>query len=339
MDALRLMPDVSLGTKTTMKSLSLVIASAILGFVSLPTPAAAQLSASSNAFKVTLLGTGSPALSVARFGPSTLVEVGGQRLLFDCGRAATLRIAQLGIPLASVSDVFLTHLHSDHLNGLSDLWLTGWIPGGGGRTAPLHVHGPSGTQEMMQHLTQAHVADIKMRIADQGLPQRGVDVVAADIVEGVVFERDGVRVTAFEVNHGEALKPAFGYRVDYQGHSAVISGDTQPSDNLVRMSKGADVLIHEVMAAKPEFLTASPAQQIIMAHHTNPAQAGLIFSEVKPRLAVFTHIILSGDAKVSAPTVPELIAETRKAYAGPLEAGEDLMQIDVVAATVVQRPK
>ena len=290
-------------------------------------------------FTVTLLGTGSPLLRIDRFGPSTLVEAGGQRLLFDCGRAATLRLAQLGVPLSTVQDVFLTHLHSDHINGLSDLWLTGWLSAGGGRLLPFKVQGPSGTKDMMRYLGLAHAADIKMRIADQGLPQRGVDVEATDISEGVVYDQTGVRVTAFLVDHGEALRPAFGYRIDYQGHSVVISGDTRPSENLLRHAKGTDVLVHEVMAARAEYLSASPAIQTIMAHHTSPEQAGRVFAAAKPRLAVFTHVVLSGDARAPAPTPQDLIKRTRGAYAGPLEVGEDLMRIDVADAAVRRAPQ
>jgi ribonuclease Z len=173
-----------------------------------------------------------------------------------------------------------------------------------------------------------------MRIADQGLPSSGIEVEATNFTEGVIFDRDGLQVTAFGVDHGEALKPSFGFQVDYQGHSVVISGDTRPTDSLLRHAKGCDVLIHEVMAARPEYLAGSPARQFIMAHHTSPEQAGRVFAEVKPRLAVYTHIILSGDALVSAPTIRDLITRTRTVYAGPLEVGEDLMQIDVVKTLV-----
>lgn len=299
---------------------------------------ARQAGKGTDSFTVTLLGTGAASVRIDRFGPSTLVEAGGQRLLFDSGRAATLRLAQLEIPLSTVQDVFLTHLHSDHVNGLADLWLTGWIPGGGGRAVPFEVRGPTGTKEMMGYLSLTHAADIRMRIADQALPQRGANVEATDISEGVVYDQGGVRVTAFEVNHGEALKPAFGYRIDYQGRSVVISGDTQPSENLARYAKGTDVLVHEVMAARAEYLASSPARQIIMAHHTSPEQAGRIFADAKPRLAVFTHIILSGDARVPAPTEQDLIARTRITYAGPLEIGEDLMRISVVDASAQMIP-
>ena len=94
--------------------------------------------------KVTLLGTGSPAPIMNRFGPSILVEAGKQKLLFDCGRGAAQRIQQNKVPFAEVDYLFLTHLHSDHVVGIPDLWLTGWIQG---RTIPLRVWGPVGTQK------------------------------------------------------------------------------------------------------------------------------------------------------------------------------------------------
>jgi ribonuclease Z len=177
------------------------------------------------------------------------------------------------------------------------------------------------------------MADIKMRVADQKLPESGADVEATDISEGVVYEQSGVRVTGFEVDHGEALKPSFGYRVDYKGHSVVISGDTRPSANLLRYATGADVIIHEVMAARDEALASSATLRIIMDHHSSPEQAGSIFAEAKPKLAVFTHVILSGDAV----SLEELVARTRTKYSGPLEIGEDLMTIDVGHAAVQRR--
>src|SRR5271169_3180729 len=114
-------------------------------------------------FKVTLLGTGSPDLRMDRFGPSILVEAGNEKLLFDCGRGATLRIQQLGISWNEISALFLTHLHSDHTVGIPDLWLTGWLLG---RAVPLRVWGPAGTKAMMAHLREAFQFDIRIRQQD-----------------------------------------------------------------------------------------------------------------------------------------------------------------------------
>src|SRR5437773_1357243 len=107
--------------------------------------------------KVTLLGTGGPSPRIERFGSSTLVEAGGERLLFDCGRGASIRLWQLHLPLSAVTAVFLTHLHSDHVVGIPDLWLTGWLsPPFGHRTTPFRIWGPVGTKEMMANLARAY---------------------------------------------------------------------------------------------------------------------------------------------------------------------------------------
>src|SRR5713226_8427671 len=119
--------------------------------------------------KVTLLGTGSPIPSIQRFGPSILVEAGPEKLLFDCGRGVPIRLSQIHIPMREVTAVFFTHLHSDHIVGFPDLWLTGWLPNPAfaHRTEPLHVYGPIGTRQMILHLKKAYRADIRIRTADE----------------------------------------------------------------------------------------------------------------------------------------------------------------------------
>ncbi|MFN8583651.1 MAG: MBL fold metallo-hydrolase, partial [Gemmatimonadaceae bacterium] len=243
--------------------------------------------------RVTLLGTGRPDPAIDRFGPSTLVEAGGETLLFDCGRGATQRLWQLHIPLSRVGGVFFTHLHSDHTVGLPDLWLTGWLPTPfGRRSAPLGVWGPEGTRAMTSALTQAFAWDIDRRGRGEGLPAAGVAFDAHDIQPGVVFERNGVRVTAFLVDHGGLLQPAFGYRVDFGGHSVVLSGDTRPSESLVTAAARTDVLVHEVAAAPPALLERSETARRIIGFHTVPEDAGRIFARVRPRLAVYSHVVL-----------------------------------------------
>lgn len=282
--------------------------------------------------KVTLLGTGCPPPTMNRFGPSILVEAGEQKFLFDAGRGALQRLAQLRVPWQKVDGVFFTHLHSDHIVGFPDLWLTGWIVAPE-RNRPLGVWGPRGTKAMMAHLEQAYEVDIRVRQDDDRASREGVTVYAEDIHEGVVFERGGVKITAFKVDH-RPIEPAFGYRIDFRGRTVVLSGDTRPSDNLIRHSEGVDLLIHEVVApdlVQRNGMRPERARRII-AHHTTPEQAGEIFTKTHPRMVVYSHIV--------PPTATEedLIAPTRKTYAGPLEVGEDLMVIEVGEKVTVLRP-
>lgn len=297
---------------------------------SAPAQAAATARDSSDLFRVVLVGSGvGPRVDLQQYGPSTLIEAGGERLLFDCGRGATLRLAQIGVPIGSIRRLFLTHLHSDHVIQIPDLLLTGWV--GGGRVVPLEVWGPKGTSEMMGHLEQAFAFDIHMRRdVDEKAPPDGIKVVSHEVAEGVVFEDGGVKVTAFLVDHSP-VAPAFGYRVDYRGHSVVLSGDTRVSDNLIRVAQGTDVLVHEVLDAetvrawfpdRPQLVAA------ILAKHTTPEQAGEVFGRVKPRLAVYTH----------APNAERVITETRKTYSGPLHGAEDMLAITIGDTIDVRRP-
>ena len=297
-------------------------------FVAAVVPAVAQ----GQEIKVTLLGTGCPPPVMHRFGPSTLVEAGEQKLLFDAGRGALQRLTQLKVRWQDVQGVFLTHLHSDHVVGFPDLWLTGWLVGSG-RNVPLQVWGPRGTKKMMSHLEQAYEYDIRIRLYDDRAAPDGVVLLAEDISEGVVYDKGGVKITAFEVDH-TPVKPAFGYRIDYAGRSVVLSGDTRVSENLIRYAQGVDVLVHEVVAPETFQRAGAPPERAksVIAHHTTPEQAGEVFARTKPKLAVYSHIVLP------TATEQDLIPPTRKTYAGPLELGEDLMVIAVGEKIEVRRP-
>ncbi len=274
-------------------------------------------------FRVTLLGTGAPPPRLDRFGPSTLVEVGAQIFIFDAGRGAMQRLHQLGIPFSAITGMFLTHHHSDHLVGFPDLWLTGWIGcPWGQRSEPLPVWGPVGTVQMMEHLPLVFHVDIRVR--SRSYPPDGVKLVAHEITEGVVFDRDGVKVSTFEVDHGGEELPAFGYRIDYRGRSAVLSGDTTFNENLIRHAQGVDLLVHEVTAVAGSAAEDPRQLKRIGANHTTPEQAGEVFARTKLRLAVYNHLLLFGSA-----TAEDLIPATRPKYDGPLMVGEDLLQVDI----------
>lgn len=280
-------------------------------------------------FRVTLLGTGSPIPRIDRFGPATLVEVGDQELLFDVGRGATQRLMQVGTPLSAIDAVFITHLHSDHVNGLPDLWMTGWLPASwnfGGRQGPFEVWGPIGTQSMLDHLEMAYEADINIRIMDQFLPPEGIDTLAHEFnQDGVIYSNNGVVVTAFAVEHGELIKPAFGYRIDYNGRSVVISGDTRYDENLIAASQGADLIIHEVVLASDELFASSEQIRRIVDHHTTPEEAGTVFNQINPKLAVYSHLVMLSNQVIPEEPLENLLIRTRTNYDGPLVIGEDLM--------------
>ncbi len=279
--------------------------------------------------KVVLLGTGGPRPDPARAGAAVLVQAGDQRLLFDSGRNVVSRLWQAGYAPGDVDRVFLTHLHSDHVVGLPDLWLTGWI---WQRSRPLHVSGPLGTTQMARHLQAAYAFDRKVRSdIEFGLdPAAGV-LDGADLEEGVVYRHANVRVSAFRVDHGP-VRPALGYRVDYAGHSVVISGDTRPSANLIEHARNADLLIHEVAAAREGLADHNPRLQRVLGYHTEPSGLAKVLAQTRPRLTVLTHWVLFG-------IEPKQVLEPLGARCDcSLVEGVDLLWVDVGERIVVHRP-
>jgi len=288
----------------------------------------------SDSISVTLLGTGFPRPLINRFGPSTLVEAGGLQLLFDCGRGTAQRLYQIEPwdtnqgNAEKYDKLFLTHLHSDHTTGIADLWITGNILGR--HRNKLRIWGPRSTEHMMEHLVKAFEPDRKVRHearVHRGDPTHsdGLEVEVNEINEGYVYEENGVKVVPFRVNHYDEYseEPSLGYRVEYRGRSVVISGDTRFCENLVQYSKGVDLLIHEV-AAGPIGVELSPSQRRPLVHHTQPEEAGRVFSMAKPKLAVYYHVIQFQNV-----TLDEMMARTRNEYDGPVLFGEDLMKIEI----------
>ena len=272
---------------------------------------------------VRLLGTGGPSLGYNPAEAGLLVVAGPEVLLFDCGHGIPDRLYQLN--RINVSKVFLSHLHSDHTEGLPELWMnwTAWYSRG---TTPLSVWGPgrdvdqpSGTADLTAQLADAWATDTHIRRdVVEHLPGSAIQIQTTEIKnEGPVYQSNGVTVSAFLVDHGP-VKPAFGYRIDYQGHSVVFSGDTRPSDNLVQHAKGVDLLVHEVIVTQPG---ADSSGNPIVAYHTTPEQAAGVFTQVAPGLAAYTHIVGNSLG---------LAARTRAAgYSGPLEVGQDLTLFEI----------
>ena len=286
-------------------------------------------------FRVTVLGSGTPVPSAGRFGNSTLVECGHQRLLFDFGRGCTIRLWQLGIPLGSIGAHFLTHHHSDHTVGLPDLWLTGWLrPPYGRRTVPFLLYGPPGTGAMAKGLRAAYAADIDTRLADERNPEEGIRIDAHDVAPGLVHERDGLRVLAFANDHGEKVRPSYGYRIEYRGRVAVLAGDTRYSPDVVRQGQGADLFLHPVTMIPEALLAGDPAYRAVYSHLASPADAARAFREARPRLAALYHIGLNGDA-----TPADLRLALRSGYDGPLAIASDLTGFGIGRddVSVVQR--
>ncbi|MDR7317776.1 MBL fold metallo-hydrolase [Brevibacillus nitrificans] len=184
----------------------------------------------------------------------------------------------------------------------------------------------------MANLKEAFHDDIEGRKENQKEALDGLTAVGQDIEEGVVYEKNGVQVVAFLVDH-PPMEPSYGYRVNFKGHSVVISGDTRYNENLIQHAKGTDLLIHEVAAAKPD--NHSPAIQKILSKHTIPEEAAKVFQQVQPKLAVYSHIVLlDGLSDADA----NLAVRTNKTYGGKLVVGQDLMSFTIGDQVTIKEP-
>jgi ribonuclease Z len=287
-------------------------------------------------FKVTLMGTGHPSPTLDRFGPSTLIEAAGHKIIFDCGRGTMQRAYQINTHTQDYDKLFLTHLHSDHTTGIPDLWITGTIMGR--HDNPLRIWGPRGTRSMTANLKKAFTVDLKLRRAGEQRfdlnHRKGIEVDAADIDEGFVYEENGLSVEPFRVNHYTHFsdEPSLGYKIRYGDKSVVLSGDTRYCENLVRYSRNVDLLIHEVAAA-PQGVDLSDNIRYILSLHTQPEECGRLFSRINPKLAVYSHVI-----QCLGVTLEEMMDRTRKIYCGPILFGEDLMRFDVCDSVKIHTP-
>jgi len=249
-------------------------------------------SAARPATQVVVLGSGMPAADPDRFGPAVAIVSNGTAYLVDCGSGVVRRAAAAernGIPALAAPQLniaFITHLHSDHTIGYPDLILSPWVLG---RDGPLSVYGPAGLKEMTDHILAAWKKDIDIRVHGLERLPGPVIVQVHEIHPGVVYKDANVTVTAFLVKHG-SWDEAFGYRFDAPDRSIVISGDTAPTDSVIKACNGCDVLLHEMyddsISGSSEGNTPSP---YFSAFHTNPQELAAIAGKARPKLLVLYH--------------------------------------------------
>jgi ribonuclease Z len=272
------------------------------------------------ALVVLLLGTGYPRPDPQRAGPSTVVIAGDAWFVVDAGRGATMRIAATDLQYAKLRGVFLTHLHSDHTAGLPDVFNTSWQFGR--KTVPLELYGPRGTKQLANAMLDFFAEDIHWRrdVLEKH-PAAGATIRTHIVREGVVYDDGKVKVAAFAVDHRPVVN-AFGYRFESGGRTVVISGDTRPTENLVRHAKGADVLVLE--AYLPEHFDRVDTPEVagrLKSYHTSAEEAGQLAARAGVKTLVLTHLI---------PGNSDDIFRERAArhFNGTIIVGRDLLRVE-----------
>lgn len=272
--------------------------------------------------RVVMLGTGTPIPDAHRAGPSIAVVHKGEAYLFDVGagaiRNATLARYKYDIPSlypTHICCVFLTHLHSDHMLDLPELAYTMWWR----RPRGVRAWGPPGLQEVLDGMRKMMAPDTRNRRSGTQpvLEDDAYLMTATEVADGFVFEKDDLRIEAFEVNHGD-IKPAYGYRITTNDKTIVISGDTAVSAKLEEMAQGADILFHEVISDSGLARTSAAFQNYHRQSHTQATDLGRLVNRVRPELLVLYHGLYYG--------LPEetVLEEVRSVYTGKVVLANDL---------------
>ena len=287
---------------------------------------------------VYLCGTGSPMPDATRAGPCLGVLAGERALVFDVGSGGARNLGSMGFPMARIDSIYLTHLHSDHIDGLGELLLMSWI--NGNRKEPTPVRGPTGTKEVVGGFNAAYRLDSTYRLAHHG-PEianlNGYGGAPDEIVlpagpggKLVVFEDADLKITAIRVNHSP-IEPAFGYRIDYKDRAVTISGDTVYHSGFVAASRGADLMLHEALSKKMvEAIGAKLGERgirngevifyDILDYHTDPEEAAEAAQEAGVDQLVLYHIVPQLPVKILEGV---FLGDARSKFDGEITVGAD----------------
>ncbi|MEQ8485160.1 MAG: MBL fold metallo-hydrolase [Pseudomonadales bacterium] len=305
------------------------------------------LAALPDGLHLAVCGAGAPLPDSERSGPCLAVIAGGTLLAFDAGTGGARNLQRMGFPPGRLGALFVTHFHSDHIDGLGEMAMLRWT--GGSHLGPLPVHGPTGIGQVVEGFNLAYAQDAAYRTAHHGAevaPPSGAGAVAvafeppAPGTRVTVWREGELSVSAFSVDHTPVV-PAVGYRVDYRGRSLVISGDTVATDDVRRAAEGVDLLAHEALSPRLVGVLnraavdagASSVAKItldILDYHTTPVEAAELAAAAGARHLLLYHVVpplpLPGLARVFLDGVSD-------AYDGPVTLARDGLLISLPAGS------
>jgi ribonuclease Z len=278
-----------------------------------------------SAVQVIILGSGSPLPDPERAGPSTLIRTTAGDLLFDCGRGVLMRAAAAASGAGAIRALFVTHLHSDHITDLNDIFTMRWAMSF--QPNPLPVLGPAGTSTLLQATEKMLEPDIGYRLAHHDDLQWPPTSTVTEVENGVIFEEGSVRVTAAPTDHSP-VRPTVGFRVQDGDRSAVIAGDTVPCGALDALCDGADVLVHTVVRRDLIEEIGLPRLTDVLDYHSSVPDAARSAARAGIGTLVLTHLV-----PAPAPgTEQDWIDQAAPHFGGAVILAHDLLTLEVTGA-------
>lgn len=268
-----------------------------------------------------ILGSGSPLPDPLRAGPSTLVRTSAGDFLFDCGRGVLMRVAGAGSGAGALKAVLLTHLHSDHITDLNDIYTMRWAMSF--QANPLPIYGPEGTAALVSAMEAMLETDIGYRLAHHDDLQWRPSAEVTEVERGLIFDEGEVRITAAPTDHAP-VRPTVGYRIDDRGQSVVIAGDTVPCPGLDALCKDADVLVQTVVRGDLIEQFGLPRLSDVLDYHSSVSDAGQTAARTGVGTLVLTHLV-----PAPAPgTEGEWIDQAKAHFDGNIELASDLLTVE-----------
>jgi len=278
--------------------------------------------------RLILLGTGGgPRPRRVSSASAQVIVSNGTAYVIDCGNGVARQLVYAGVPLSSLRHVFITHHHSDHNADYGNLLWLSWTAG---LRTRVDTWGPPPLEKMTRLFFEMNAADIETRTADEGRVALAPLVHVHELVKaGAVMQDENVKVTAAIVHHPPVV-PAFGYRFDAADRSIVLSGDTAPSDALVQLARGADVLVHDALYEPgvdrlvARVANSTTLKRSILSHHTRAEDAGRIAREAGVKLLVLSHLVPPDDPEI---TDRMWIDAARIHFKGAIVVAKDLLEV------------
>ncbi len=271
-------------------------------------------SQASDIINITFLGTGTPRPNIDKLGPSILLKYQNDEILFDVGRGTTLRLEQLNNNYTKIDNIFISHMHFDHIVGLADFWLTSslWQ-----KKTNTNIYGPKGIKKFCSQIKKLYEKDLEYRYENNSYNQLN-----CLYHQDVKKYNNLLSITPFKNDHGH-VDNSYGFKINFGNKKIIYSGDTTYSKNVINNSKNADILIHEVISVSKKIYDNNKKLRKVVNSHTNVSQLIQILNICKPKLTILNHALLFGVNEQS------VLARIAKEYNGKVIFAKDFMSVDL----------